>query len=112
MTKGLMPAMAVKSYQKTESIANTIKLWQDITGVSTDPRENVSALCMFLRWNCVDHHRSIAALVRGMAAQMVALVLPPICGHADVKWTLKELVRLHGDEVETDTAMHACGSLG
>ena len=92
-SKGSISAFAVKSYQASEGLLKLIRTWQDTVGVITDPRYNESALCMFLRWNCVDHARSLKSTVRGLHAHMIALSIPDITKYTEVRWTIKELTR-------------------
>ena len=82
-----------------------ISEWCHISGIKSDPRANVSALKMFLRWYAVDKHRSLKTAERTLARQMKDLSFPPLMSERTVRLVLIELKKGYGDEVERDTAL-------
>ena len=115
MCKGALSAFAGKTYDGGAAVIKHIKEWQTQRGILTDPRTNVFALGMFLRWTCVDRHRSVNSTVRILTSQMKAMSIPLIMNDPLIKLTLVELRKGYGDAVERDTALpigHLIAAMG
>ena len=103
--KGQLTAFAGKTYEGSATMAKHVKEWQQLADTPMDPRTNVVALCLFLRWTAVDRHRSLTSTLRVLQSQMRELSVPNLTSAAPVKITMKELKAGFGDATESDTAL-------
>jgi len=105
LCKAELTAFAVGTYEGSRLMDAHIKEWQSMAGSISDPRANLVALKLFLRWYAVDKHKSLKTAERTLARQMKDLKFPPLMSDSTVKLVLVELRKGYGDDVQRDSAL-------